>query len=66
MNDRELPLKPCRDCGHLLGPTERGCPRCAMNAEAERMIERYIWGRAVPIILIILLLAIAGWAYFLR
>ena len=29
----------CRDCGNSLGPSARGCPRCAMNLEAEKMIE---------------------------
>jgi len=66
MNDRELPLKPCRDCGHLLGPTERGCPRCAMNVEAETMIERFIWRRLVPGVFVIALIVAAGMIWWLR
>jgi len=66
MNDRELPLKPCRDCGHLLGPTERGCARCAMNVEAETMIERFIWRRLVPGVLMVALIAAAGIIWWLR
>jgi len=36
--------RPCRDCGYLLDAEARGCPRCALNVEAERMIERVVAG----------------------
>lgn len=39
---------PCRDCGYMLEPTDRGCPRCALNLEAEGMIDRVFWQRIVP------------------
>ena len=60
-----MSAKPCRDCGYLLEAKMRGCPRCAMNVEAEKTVDRFIWQRAVPVILIIVLLAIAAF-YFLR
>ena len=43
-----MSAKPCRDCGFMLGPQMRGCPRCAFNIEAEHKIERFIWLRLVP------------------
>jgi hypothetical protein len=36
-------LIPCRDCGEPLRPDARGCPRCARNIEAERMLTRALW-----------------------
>jgi len=65
-DDRGRPLKPCRDCGHLLGSAERGCPRCAMNIEAESMIERFIWRRLAPAILLVVVIATAGIVWWLR
>jgi len=41
--DQSIGRRACRDCGHLLENTARGCPGCAMNLEAERMIERFVW-----------------------
>lgn len=38
----------CRDCGNVLERTARGCPRCALNFEAEAMIDRFVWRRVVP------------------
>ncbi|HEX9425875.1 MAG TPA: hypothetical protein VF899_21735 [Pyrinomonadaceae bacterium] len=36
---------PCRDCGNMIDPSSRGCPTCAMNLDAERMIDRIVlWG----------------------
>ena len=58
--------KPCRDCGYLLEPNARGCPRCAMNVEAERMIERFFWRRLVPSVLVIALIAAVGIIWWLR
>jgi predicted amidophosphoribosyltransferase len=40
--------KTCRDCGNVLEQTARGCPRCALNFEAENMIDGFIWRRLVP------------------
>ena len=55
--EESISSKGCRDCGHLLENTARGCPRCAMNVEAERMIERFVWRRLVPGVIIIAVLA---------
>ena len=35
-------LIPCRDCGNMIDPNSRGCPTCAMNLDAERMIDRFV------------------------
>jgi hypothetical protein len=58
--------KACRDCGYLLPTNVRGCPRCAMNLEAENMIERFIWRRFVPALVIIVVLVAAAVFYLLR
>jgi hypothetical protein len=57
--------KTCRDCGNVLEYNARGCPRCAMNFEAETMIDRFIWRRFVPCIIVLALLIVA-FVYFLR
>jgi hypothetical protein len=57
--------KTCRDCGNLLEENMRGCPRCALNLEAENMIDRFIWRRFVPGVLLVVLGVIAL-AYWLR
>ena len=44
MNTQNTGSKPCRDCGFLLDQKARGCPKCALNVEAERMIEKVVWG----------------------
>ena len=41
----------CRDCGLKLTASARGCPKCALNLEAEAMIDRIVWRRAVPILI---------------
>ena len=51
--------KTCRDCGNVLEQTARGCPRCALNFEAENMIDRFIARRLVPGAIVIVLTAIA-------
>jgi len=38
----------CRDCGTMLEPEVRGCPTCALNFEAERMIDRFVLFVFVP------------------
>jgi len=55
--------KTCRDCGNVLEQNARGCPRCAMNFEAEDMIERIFW-RLVPGVIVVVLAIVA--LYFLR
>lgn len=62
---RRLSDKTCRDCGNVLEQHARGCPRCAMNFEAENMIDRLIWRRLVPGVLLLVLAAVAL-VYFLR
>jgi len=56
----------CRDCGYLLKNTARGCPRCAMNVEAERMIDRLIWQRLLPGVLVIAVIATVGIIWWWR
>lgn len=46
--------KPCRDCGYMLDVALRGCPQCALNVEAERMISRFVWRRLVPVVVIVI------------
>lgn len=50
----------CRDCGHTLEPHARGCPRCALNLEAESMIDRFIWLRLVPTFIVVVVLAVVA------
>jgi hypothetical protein len=59
-----MSTKTCRDCGNVLEQNARGCPRCAMNMEAENMIDQFIWRRFVPCV--ILAFAIVVLVYFLR
>jgi len=40
----------CRDCGYLLNPTSRGCPKCALNLEAEGKVDRVFWRGIIPAI----------------
>jgi hypothetical protein len=54
-----MTAKTCRDCGNVLEPTARGCPRCARNIEAENMIDRFIWRRFVPTVIVIVLVVVA-------
>lgn len=60
-----MSTKPCRDCGHMLEQNARGCPRCARNMEAENMIDRFIWRRFVPAV-ILMAFAVVVFVYFLR
>lgn len=48
-------LIPCRDCGGMISSSSRGCPKCARNLEAERMIERIL---SIVIALAILLFGV--------
>ncbi len=60
-----MSTRTCRDCGNVLEQTARGCPRCAMNIEAENMIERLIWRRFVPGVILVAF-AVVALVYFLR
>jgi hypothetical protein len=57
--------KPCRDCGNQLDVNARGCPRCARNVEAEQVIERFIWRRLVPLLIVAIVIG-AGAIFLLR
>ena len=35
-------LIPCRDCGNMIDPNSRGCPTCALNLDAERVIDKIV------------------------
>ena len=59
-----MSTKACRDCGNVLAQNARGCPRCARNIEAENMIDRFIWRRFVPCVVVVTLAA--ALVYFLR
>lgn len=58
--------KPCRDCGYMLQPVDRGCPRCALNVVAESMIDRFIWRRFVPGVILLSILAAGALVYIIR
>lgn len=60
-----MSTRTCRDCGNVLPQTARGCTRCAMNMEAEDMIDRLIWRRLVPGV-VVLTFAVVALVYFLR
>jgi hypothetical protein len=49
----------------MLEQTARGCPRCALNFEAENMIGRFIWRRLLPG-LFLAALAVIAFVYLLR
>jgi len=45
----------CRNCGHTLPATARGCTQCAWNLEAEKRIDRVIlWMVALAVVILIL------------
>ncbi len=54
-----MSAKTCRDCGNVLEQTARGCPRCALNFEAENMIDRFIWRRLMPSVFLLALAVVA-------
>ena len=57
--DQRMSSKTCRDCGNVLAQTARGCPRCAVNFEAENMIDRFIWRRLVPGVFLVVFVVVA-------
>ena len=46
----------CRDCGAQLQDNARGCSRCAMNIDAEKMIDKFLLGRLVPAVAIVIVI----------
>ena len=48
----------------MLEQEARGCPRCALNFEAENMIDRFIWRRLLPGLLLFVVVAVV--VYLLR
>jgi RNA polymerase subunit RPABC4/transcription elongation factor Spt4 len=60
-----MSTKTCRDCGNVLEQAARGCPRCALNFDAEDMIDRFFWRGLVPG-LVLAALAVVALVYFLR
>ena len=51
----------CRDCGFALSSSARGCPRCALNLEAEHKFDRIVWTIIAPsaLVLTVLLIVLA-------
>jgi predicted amidophosphoribosyltransferase len=60
-----MSTKTCRDCGNVLEQAARGCPRCALNFDAENKIDRFIWLRFVPFV-IVLAFVVVALVYFSR
>lgn len=60
-----MSTKTCRDCGNVLAQDARGCPRCALNIDAENMVERFVWRRLLPS-LVVVVLAVVAVVYLLR
>ena len=48
-----MKLEACRDCGALMAADARGCPQCARNMEAERMLAKYVWFGGVFVLLLV-------------
>ena len=63
LGDKPMNLIACRDCGYLLDPNSRGCPKCAMNLEAETMIDRFVWLVIVPGLIVVAIVAAAVLLY---
>jgi RNA polymerase subunit RPABC4/transcription elongation factor Spt4 len=56
-------LIPCRDCGNMIDPSSRGCPKCARNLDAERMIDRFVW---CGLVLAVIVAAAVAVLFYLR
>jgi hypothetical protein len=65
MDHPTMNAKTCRDCGNVLARDARGCPRCALNFEAENMIDRVFWRLVMPGLLL-LVLGLIALVYWLR
>ncbi len=57
-------LVPCRDCGNMIDLSSRGCPKCARNLDAERMIDRLVLCGLV--LAVIVAVAILGDLFYLH
>lgn len=57
-----MSLKVCRDCGSKLELDSRGCTTCALNFEAEGMIDRFVL-RLLILLFSIVIIGIAGFFY---
>lgn len=55
----------CRDCGAPVVPNSRGCTTCALNIEAESMIDRFV-GRLLFSLLAIVAIAAVIFLYLRR
>ncbi|HEX8179169.1 MAG TPA: hypothetical protein VF525_06445 [Pyrinomonadaceae bacterium] len=53
-----MKLEACRDCGALLAADARGCPQCARNVAAERVLARCVRLGALPALLLLLALVL--------
>jgi len=60
-----MSLKVCRDCGSHLELNSRGCPTCALNFEAEGMIDRFVL-RLFVFVFAIVTIGIAVFFYLRR
>ena len=45
-----MKLEVCRDCGAQVPAAARGCPTCARNLDAERMLGKYFWLAALAVL----------------
>ena len=60
-----MSLKVCRDCGAKLELDSRGCTTCALNLEAEGMIDRFVL-RLLVLVFTIVIIALAVFFYLRR
>jgi predicted nucleic acid-binding Zn ribbon protein len=58
-------MKPlqCRDCGTPLEVGARGCSQCALNLEAEQMIDRFV--RRTMMVIGVTVALLAGYLFYL-
>jgi hypothetical protein len=54
-----MSTKTCRDCGNVLDRSARGCPRCALNFEAESMVNRFVLGLLLAGLLLVVVVIVA-------
>lgn len=52
-----MKLAPCRDCGLEIDLDSRGCPRCARNLDAERVVANLLSWLMAALLLAFLILA---------
>jgi hypothetical protein len=60
-----MSTKSCRDCGNVVEQDARGCPRCALNFDAENMVDRFVRRRLLPGVGLVVL-AVVAVVYLLR